>query len=177
MANHRAGRSVNWRRDPEILERLPQIGRLHLRRVPNTRIAAQLGVAEATVRRDLERWNELWREHISQERDALTAQIVAELDDTRERALAAAEFDEQAERAVLYGLKVEIDGQAHDVRRDAKGSAQFRGNKAAAIGQARQATMDKAKLLGLVIDKAALTDKDGNALDFVTLARAFHGES
>lgn len=153
MPNYRAGKHVNWRRDSVILERLPIVGRLHVRRVPNTHIAAQLGVDEATVRRDLERWNELWREHIAQERATLTAGIIAELDDTRERALAAAEWDQQCEEAVLYGVQHEgADGQPRMVYRDAKGSAQFRGNKAAALGQARQATMDKAKVLGLVTD-------------------------
>lgn len=152
MPNHRRV-GQPWRRDPEVLARLPVVGRLHVRRVPNTHIAAQLGVNEATVRRDLERWNELWREHIAQERVALTAEIVAELDDTRERALAAAEWDQQCEEAVLYGVQHDgADGQPRMVYRDAKGSAQFRGNKAAALTVARAASMDKAKLLGLVVD-------------------------
>ena len=153
MANHQ-GKAVHWRRDPTVLARLPQVERLHLRRVPNTTIAAQLGVAEVTIRRDIERLNELWRERISGEQATMRAQIVAELDDTRERALAQAEWDEACERAVLFGEAHPTLGR---IRTDDKGSAQFRGAKAQSTNVARQATMDKAKVLGLVVDKAEVT--------------------
>lgn len=151
MANHRRVGTA-WHRDPEVLERLRVVERQHIRRVPNTTIAVQLGVSEATIRQDVKRLEELWRERIQGEQADLRAQIVAELDDTRERALAAAEWDQQCEEAVLYGVEVEIHGKPRDVYRDAKGAAQFRGNKAAALTVARAATMDKAKILGLVAD-------------------------
>lgn len=143
---------VPWRKDPAVLERLRRVEPLHLRRVPNTTIAVQLGVSEGTIRQDVTHLRELWRERIQGEQADLRAQIVAELDDVAERALAAAEWDQQCEEAVLYGVEVVIDGKPRDVYRDAKGSAQFRGNKAAALTVARAAKMDKAKLLGLVAD-------------------------
>ena len=62
------------------------------------------------------------------------------------------------ERAVLFGEAVpDANGQALSVYRDEKGSAVFRGQKAQALGVARQAIMDAAKLLGLVIDKQQLS--------------------
>jgi hypothetical protein len=187
MPNRRAGKSVSWRRDALILERIGRVMRLHLRRVPNTQIATELGVDEATVRRDIERGNHLWQDHIKLDRDILTARIVAELDDTRERALAAAEWDQACERAVLFDqweepdiLQALGDRRRPRIYRDKKGAAQFRGNKAAALTVARAATMDKAKLLGLVVDKVAPTNSQGDDLTLDDLmerfARARHPE-
>lgn len=137
-----------------ILERLVQVERLHLRRWPNTRIAAELGVDEITIRRDLERLRELWRERTQGAQEDMRAEIVAELEDTRQRALDAAEWDQQCEEAVLYGGGFP-DGQGgtRRVYRDDKGSAQYRGQKAQSLNVARQASMDKAKVLGLVAEK------------------------
>lgn len=145
VSNPRGRKSVPWRRDPVILARLRDVERRHLAGQTNVAIADALGVDEITVRRDLERLRELWLEQTKAEQAEQRARVIAELEDVRTRAIAAAEFDEQCERAVLFG-----DAR---VIRDDKGSATFRGNKAAALGQARQATMDKAKLLGLVIEK------------------------
>lgn len=165
-------RSLPWRKDLTILARLPAVERRHLAGEANVTIAAALGVDEKTIRNDLDRLRTLWLERIGDTQDRLRAQIVAELDDARRRALGAAAFDEAAERAVLYGR--DADGQRVSVQRDHKGSAQFRGNKAAAIGQARQASMDKAKVLGLIVDKVAPTKGDGSDLtlaDLLALAR------
>ncbi len=156
MANYRrVGKP--WRTDPEVLERLRQVEPLHLRRLSGRQIAARLGVSEATIREDLKRLAQLWRERIQGEQAQLRAQIVAELDDTRERALAAAEWDEACERAVLFDTALPADladavggRRAGRVWRDHKGAAQFRGQKAAALNVARQATMDKAKVLGVI---------------------------
>lgn len=139
-------RQTPWRRDPAILARLPEVERRHLAGQPNTTIAAALNVSEGTIRNDLKHLSELWQEQIKGESAVLRGRIAAELRDVRRRAVKAAEFDEEAERAVLYG-----EGRA--VERDAKGSAQFRGQKAQAINVARQASMDEAKLLGLVVEK------------------------
>jgi hypothetical protein len=172
MANQRRV-GVPWRHDPAVLERLRRVEAFHLRRVPNTTIAAQCGVSEGTIRQDVTHLRELWRERIQGEQADLRAQIVAELDDVAERALAAAEWDQQCEEAVLYGVQHDgPDGQPRMVYRDAKGSAQFRGNKAAALTVARAAKMDKAKLLGLVVDKAALTDGEGQAVDLAAIVLA-----
>lgn len=156
---------MEWRKDPVILARLPEVERRHLRGDTNVSIAAALEVDEKTVRNDLERIRTLWRERVGAEVVEMRAAVVAELDDVRRRAIAAAEFDEQMERAVLLGEKV---GES-EVQRDDKGSAQFRGNKAASLGQARQATMDKAKVLGLVVDKVSPTDAEGNTMDLAGL--------
>ncbi len=141
----RGRKSVAWRRDPLILARMRDVERRHLAGQTNVAIAAVLGVDEATIRNDLKRLAELWLEQTKESQADLRAQMLAKLEDVRVRALQAAEFDGRCERAVLFG-----DEQVY---RDDKGSATFRGNKAGALAQARQATMDQAKLLGLVIEK------------------------
>ncbi len=163
----RNGKSVAWRRDPEIMDRLPKVERLHIRGDTTRAIAAAVGISEITVRRDIGRLNELWIEHIQQNQETLRSQVVANLEDVRRRALAAAEFDEAAERAVLYGQTAE--GEYVTVERDQKGAAQFRGAKAQSLNVARQASMDQAKVLGIVVDKVAPTDANGQTLDLASL--------
>jgi hypothetical protein len=181
----RGRKSVHWRRDPVILGRLPEIERRHIEGQPNTHIAAALGLAEATIREDLKRLKELWAERVQGSQAELRQAQIARLEHVRTAALKAAKFDEMAERAVLFGEDAAdfedfADGQPDDgdlkperprlrVRRDAKGAAQFRGNKSAALNVARQATMDQAKLMGVVVDKVAPTDADGNTLTFAEL--------
>src|SRR5262249_4159586 len=120
MGNTQPGRHVPWRRDPVILARLPQVERMHLRRMPDTAVAAALQVDEKTIRRDLEHLRELWLERTQGEQEVLRAAAVAELEDTRLRALEAAEWDQQCEQAVLYGMGVELEGQPRIVYRDEK---------------------------------------------------------
>jgi hypothetical protein len=165
MANPKPARKlgVPWRRDPVILERLPVVERRHLAGHTNMAIARDMGCDEGTIRGDLRRLNELWLERAGQSVDDLRAQAAAALLDIQRRAIAAAEFDEMCERAVLFG-----EGDA-EVERDHKGSAQFRGNKAAALTVARQAVMDTAKVFGIVVEKVAPTDADGKALDLASL--------
>lgn len=158
MPTARGRKSVPWRRDPGILARLREVERRHLAGMTNVAVAEALDVDETTIRRDLERLRELWLEQTRAEQAEQRARVLAELEDVRTRAIAAAEFDEQCERAVLFG-----DAR---VIRDDKGSATFRGNKAAALGQARQASMDKAKILGVVVDKASIAGPDGAPLTF-----------
>lgn len=158
----REGRArTPWRRDAVILERLAKVERRHLAGQLNTQIAGALGVDEKTVRDDLKRIQELWLEATKADLTTLRAQVVAELNDTRYRAIAAAEWDEYCERAVLFDdpelPDADIERLGLDpgrrVTRDQKGAATFRGQKAASLNVARQATMDKAKVLGLVVDK------------------------
>lgn len=130
---------------------------MHIHRLSNREIGRRLGVSEMTIRRDVERLHELWLERTAADQSVLRAQVIAELDDVADRALKAAEWDHQAEMAVLYGVGVEIDGQPRQVYRDVKGAAQFRGQKAAALAVVRAARMDKAKVLGIVVDKPELT--------------------
>jgi hypothetical protein len=172
-ADSRGRKRVAWRRDPAILARLPRVERLHLAGRTLVAIGAEVGISEATVRDDLKRVQELWRERAGGDIADQRAQIIAELDDTRRRALEAAEWDQMCERAVLFGGSIEDEDGPNSVYRDKKGSAQFRGNKAAALAQARQATMDKAKLLGLVVDKAALTDGAGDDIPLDALMERF----
>lgn len=152
-------KSVPWRRDLVIMARMQEVERRHLAGESNVAIAADLCVDEKTVRTDLKRLTELWRERIGEQADVLRARAVRELDDIKRRALAAAEFDETAERAVLYGK--DANGEPTQVERDHKGSVTFRGQKAQALNVARQAVMDEAKLMGLVVDKIAPTDPTG----------------
>jgi hypothetical protein len=179
-ANPRGRKRVAWRRDPVILARLPNIERLHLAGRSNVAIGIELDMPEATVRDDLGRLRDLWLERTATAQDENRARALAELEDVRVRALEAAEWDQMCERAVLFDDLPEpeattLDGKParRSVYRDAKGSAQFRGKKAAALAQARQAVMDKAKLLGLVVDKAALTDSQGDDLPLDELMERF----
>lgn len=179
-ANPRGRKRVPWRRDPVILARLPKVERLHLAGRPNVTVAAEIGVSEATVRDDLKRLAELWLERTAAAQEENRARALAELEDVRVRALEAAEWDQMCERAVLFDDLPEpdattLEGQParRSVYRDAKGSAQFRGNKAAALAQARQATMDKAKILGIDVNKVALTDSQGEDISLEELAERF----
>jgi hypothetical protein len=173
VPNPRGRKSVPWRRDPAILARLPRVERLHLAGRPNTSIAAELGLDEKTVRNDLARLAEIWLERTATEQADARARVLAELEDVRVRALEAAEWDQMCERAVLFGGSIEDEDGPNSVYRDKKGSAQFRGNKASALNVARSATMDKAKLLGLVVDKAALTDGAGDDIPLDALMARF----
>lgn len=139
-----------WRRNLAILQRLPEVERRHLAGMSNCAIARELGVDEGTIRSDLKRLHELWRERIADEQEILRGQAVRRLEEVYRRSLAAAEFDEEAERAVLYG-------EGKHVVRDDDGKATFKGAKAAALTTARQAAMDIAKILGVVVDKQDIT--------------------
>jgi hypothetical protein len=160
-----AGKSVSWRRDGAILERMRTVERLHLAGKSNRVIGETVGADESTIRNDLKRLNELWLETVKDEQVNLRAAVIAELEDTRVRALEAYDFDRRMEQAVLTGGKfLRDDGEESGIYHDDKGSASFRGGKSQALNVARQATMDKAKVLGIVVEKAALTDGDGNSL-------------
>jgi hypothetical protein len=189
-------KSVPWKRDPVILARLPEVERRHLAGQSSMAIAQVLDVDEGTVRNDLKRLAEVWLDQTKADQAALRARALAELEDVRIRALQAAEWDQMCEAAVLFDGRPpsgsafsttdeDEEEEVSDaettfrgrrgskVHRDAKGSAQFRGNKAASLAQARQATMDKAKLQGLVVDKAALTDTNGDDIPLAELMERF----
>lgn len=150
-AKPRGRKAVHWKRDPIILARLPRVEAAHLAGKSNVAIAAEMGLAEVTIREDLKRLNSIWKERVAGDQEQLRAAKVRQLEDIHRRAVAAAEFDERAERAVLYGH--DEDGARVSVERDAKGAAQFRGQKAQALNVARQAVMDQAKVLGLIVEK------------------------
>ncbi len=138
-----------WRKDPVILDRLVAVEAAHLAGRSNRAIGRELGVDDRTIRRDLDRIRELWRERIGESIEDLKAKAVAELEDIKRRALAAADFDENTERAVIFG-----DGpDGGKVVRPEKGSVSFHGNKAAALNVARQAVMDQCKILGILVDR------------------------
>jgi hypothetical protein len=165
-----AGKAVSWRKDPLIQERMLKVQRRHLEGWSNLSIGAELHVDEATVRNDLKRLSELWTEHTQLEQAQLRAEAVARLEAVRVRALEAYEFDRAMEFAVMTGEQFENDdGEMFPIQRDDKGSAQFRGNKAAALNAARQATMDEAKVLGIIVDKVSPTNPDGTPLDLAEL--------
>lgn len=165
-----AGKSVSWRRDPLILDRMRTVEREHLAGKSNVAIAEQLRVDEATVRNDLKRLNELWLEHTKLDQETLRAEAMAKLEDVRLRAISAYDFDRRMEEAVMTGgTFMTAAGDAVKIHRDEKDSAQFRGNKSAALNVARSATMDQAKIAGVVVDKVSPTDAKGNTLDLTTL--------
>ncbi len=143
-----------------MLRRLIEVERRHLAGHPNRLIAAVLDVDEKTIRDDLKRLKQLWHERIKGAQEQLRAQKVAELADVKQRAIAAAEFDEMCERAVLFDDPLTPVHERPDetkelphVHRDSDGRAQFRGQKAQALNVARQAVMDQAKILGIVVEK------------------------
>lgn len=135
-------RQPSWREDPVVLQRLPEVEKRHLRGQSNVAIAAALGVDESTIRNDLRRVQLLWSEGAADRILELKARAVAELDDLRHRALAASEFDQAAECGLLYGEGEPVVGEVW-----------FRGQKAQALNVARQASMDKARVLGLLSDR------------------------
>jgi hypothetical protein len=163
----RGRKSRSWRQDPVILGRLPEVERRHLAGEANVWIAEAVGVDEITVRRDLKRLNELWLEQTAGEQAGLRAKAIRGLEEIGRRAIEAYQHDLACERAVLFGDAV--DGRS--VHYDDKGSARFSGRKDGALGVARQALMDIAKLQGIVVDKVAPTDADGNTLDLASLVQ------
>ena len=154
-----------WRADPAILARLPEVEKRVLEGAHNTDIAREFGVSEGTIRSDRKRLQELWLEQVGGDVKARRAARIAQLEALYERSIRVADFDQRMERAVLLGEPV--DGL--EVYRDHKGSASFRGNKAAALAVARQALMDAAKIEGLVVDKMSPTDDQGKTLDLASL--------
>ncbi len=75
----RGRRSQHWRKDGAILARLEEVERLHLAGKSNRAIARELRIDEWTVRRDLQRLQELWEERVGQRVVELRAQCVAQL--------------------------------------------------------------------------------------------------
>lgn len=157
------------------MARLRRVERLHLAGRTNVAIAADLDVDEKTVRNDLERLRELWLEQTKAEQGENRARALAELEDVRVRAIEAAEWDQTCERAVLFGDPIQDaeDGRPRTVYRDQKGSAQFRGQKAQSLNVARQATMDKAKVQGIIVDKVAPTNAAGDDIPLDELVERF----
>src|SRR5262244_2591229 len=92
---------LHWRRDNAILERMARVERMWVARRTNVAIARELGVDEKTVRVDLQRLAELWRERVGDVQEDLRAKKVAELDEVIRQALETAEKDDAYERGVL----------------------------------------------------------------------------
>lgn len=161
-----------WQRDRDILERMAKADEMrHLRGWSTHRIAAELGCSHMTIVRDLKNCDELYREQTAGEIESQRERAIRRLEFVAAKGLEAYEWDRSCERAVLFGGDVDdedIDERLR-VTRDQKGSAQFRGNKAAALGVIEKATMGIAKLQGLVVDKVSPTNPDGTALDLASL--------
>jgi hypothetical protein len=183
VPNPRGRKSVSWRRDPAILARLPRVERLHLAGRTNVAIAAELDVDEGTVRNDLKRLSEIWLERTATDQADNRARVLAELEDVRVRALEAAEWDQMCERAVCSTTYL---SRRHHSRRTSgaairlprrQGLGAVPGQQGAALAQARQATMDKAKLLGIDVNKVALTDSQGDDITLDELMERFAGKT
>ncbi len=160
-----------WRRDREILERMERVERLHVGGMSCRAIAKSIGVNERTIRLDVGRLTELWIERVGATQEEHRAKAAAVLEEVTRRAFAAAEFDQRCERAVLFGEDVDLDGDGTKLTlRDEDGGASFKGQKVAALNLARQSIMDWAKLMGVVVDKVAQTDGEGNDLSLADLA-------
>jgi hypothetical protein len=181
--------SVRWDQDPHIMARIKQVWQLSVQEaMSNYAIADRLGIDVRTVRNDLKRLEQVWAKELAVGTDRLRARKVVELQDVARRALQAYEEDRRHILAVLYdepfsshecpgGVSHGSDAmgqplpsclEPHRVElrayRDVKGTATYKGNGAAALNVARQAFMDQAKLLGLVVDKVSPVDGQGNDL-------------
>jgi hypothetical protein len=150
---------------------MAQVEQRHLLGKSNCAIALELGVSEATVRSDLARCDELYRERVGADVEQSRAVAIRRLEGVIGLARESYEWDKAREDAVLFGDTVGTggDGKPRRVLRDDKGSAQFRSNKAAALSVIEKAAMDIAKLQGLVVDKVSPTNPDGTALDLASL--------
>jgi DNA-binding CsgD family transcriptional regulator len=97
-----------WQADPRTLERLQQVERLHLRGCSQAAIACELGVSERTIRRDLQRCEELWRARTAANIATLRARAVCQLDEVLARAWALADTAAQVGdlRAAVAALEV-----------------------------------------------------------------------
>jgi len=168
----RAGGRLPWRQDLTVLMRLPLVERRHLAGQLNTQIAAALEVDESTIREDLKRLRQIWMERVKGTQETLRAEKIAELADIKQRAIHQAEWDEYCERAVLFDDPAVPDSELERVgldrerrvKRDDKGAATFRGAKAQSLNVARQAVMDQAKVLGLIVDKQEIGGAGGGAV-------------
>lgn len=84
----RGKKSVNWKDDPEILQRLTIVATLMNKNKRGYEIAAETKVSLETARRDISRVRELWaedaREHIKTAKDIALAQYSQVIHDARE---------------------------------------------------------------------------------------------
>jgi len=165
-------KQIEWRRDPDILARIERVEPLHLAGWSSPRIATELGVSERTIRNDVTHLSELWVERLGATQAALRGRIVAQLDMAIARAFQAADDDWHCTRAVLFGEPIEFDGRKLEIIRDENGAARHTSQRVAALNAARQAVIDKARVLGLIVDKVAQTDGAGNDLSLADLANA-----
>lgn len=174
----RRGKALPWKQDPVILARMVEVERRYLRGEYNTHIAAALEVHESTVREDIKRLNQLWKDRAGEQVNDMRAARFAELENVKRMALASFDFDMEALAAVLYNegpdgerlpggtaavqeedggpVKI-VDLPGRNVYRDKDGKAQYKADKVAALATYRQAVMDQAKLYGLVIEKKDVT--------------------
>lgn len=158
---------VPWREDHEILARIRQVEALRFNGLTYGEIAKELGISIATVWLDFKRSDELAREYTARDVEAIRADFVKDLLKLRDRALEYAGVDLDLEHAVLFDT--DAKGAPRPVIRPEKGGVSFRGSKSQALAVARAATMDAAKLLGIVVDKATLTDAKGNDVDLAAI--------
>ena len=111
----------------------------------NYAIAAELGMAEVSVRRDRKRIYELWSEQVGGEIVKRRLVRIAELDALKEEALKIARDHEKMGRAVLFGETV--DGKI--IRIGEKSNPEFKGQTAQLLEVARKAIVDAAEIEGL----------------------------
>lgn len=178
IARVRGKKRVPWREDAEIVRRVAEVDRMHCAGYTNVYIAAQLKVDEGTVRTDIKRGAELYRERASEDVATQRAERIRVLEGVLNEALEQARWDHACERAVLFGEPVkdrtgtELKLALPEIPEDFHGVIKmpdFRSQKTAALNVARQAAMDIAKLQGIVVDKVSPTDPDGRALDLAAL--------
>lgn len=162
-----------WRKDRDVIDRMERVERLHVGGMSCRAIARSIGVNERTIRLDVGRLSELWLERVGATQEFCRAKAAAVLEEVTRRAFEAADFDQRCERAVLFGEAVDLDGDGTmrtAVPRGEDDKASFKGNRVGALNLARQSTMDWAKIMGVVVDKVAQTDGQGNDLSLADLA-------
>lgn len=94
----------SWRRDPHILSRMERVQAYKAMGWSHEEIARELEVDYETVKVDLRRLNERWKERIDEGADAIRQWLINDLEMIKERALGFAESDAEIEAAVVLGI-------------------------------------------------------------------------
>lgn len=105
----RGRKAVHWRRDPAILARLGNVERRWHAGESNVAIAAALGVAESTIRSDLKRIAELWRERTGRTAAELREQRLRQLEHIRAEAVVAARQQDSKAAALNVARQAVMD--------------------------------------------------------------------
>jgi len=177
-----------WRRNPAVRARLSAVERMRSEGLSQESIARALGVNPDTINTDYRRLDALALEYLGESASKLRADKYSQLEHLARLAVTAYHEERAWLQACLFGTPIRVqcpgraqhrDGtrciQPHDYEVYPVPGATLRSQSGTLLATARQARFDQARLLGLVVDKHALTDNDGNDVGGI-LRRVFSGE-